>query len=156
LITIGGKDSIHNREEQVPTKPRESENPTVPVQTRKITIKGHRPQQNEPQRSSEEIPLRERQPAERKSLEDENIHALEEPHTIKPKKNNLIVTQGGLEEKKKTDGEALARSNLDEPPKNPPVPAARSGELPPVKSGKVPVRRTFKPPEIQQQDFEGM
>lgn len=153
-----GSDSLHKREEQMPMKPRESEHPVVQtVQTRKITIKGHRPNQAESSKQSEENLLREGDRSDQHPRDEDNAQgekpAREEAH-IKPKRNNLI---GGSPEQ--TDGSKVAshgRLNMDASPGDLPAPAVRSGELPPVKAGKVPVRRNFKPAEVQQQDFEGM
>lgn len=154
-IILGG-DSLHKRDETVPMKPRESEHPGGPIQTRKIQIKGNRPSGPDGVRPGDEHLNRERDQVERGG----NINIIHEENQIgenthiKPKKNNLIT--GSPDKTEDSKVASHDRLNMDAPRQDMQSSFVRSGELPPVKSGKVPVRRNFKPADVQQQDYKGM
>lgn len=133
-------------------KPRESEHLGAPVHSRKIQVKGHRPQAPELGRQSEENLLRHGHKSDEEDNRAEELASREQ--RLKPKMNNLI----GLHQNKPegSNMESLGNLNDDEHNRDIPTPALRSGELPPVKTGKVPIRRAFKPADVQQQDFDGM
>ena len=156
-----------NREEQVPMRPKESENPALNIGKKKIEIKGVHPTAlgNKDPKQSEDHLLRSDHLHENVPPTSENR---EQPATAhqshyQPKKNNLLVSEH-IEKAEPTNATPTPTSQihsmarLDGVSPNDPQhhQSARSSELPPVKTGKVPVRKTFKPAEVKNQDYEGM
>ena len=138
----------------------EHEIPTQNQGGRKVHIKGHKPQTaNEIKDSQDNLMKTPNQSSDMRTLVQSEFVADPVPQkderVVAPKKNNLI--QSNPEER--TDSRAPSIGHLPGHETNSHAGMSqvlRSGELPPVKSGKVPIRRTFKPPQVKEQDFEGM
>ena len=156
-----------NREEQMPMKPKESENPAVNTGKRKVEIKGMAPgglsKDHKESRPSEEILLRGDVIRSQEQLPPTSQNRDQPPtaHSsqVQPRKNNLIssqVVEHGQQPVSNSQIQSPAR--FDGTPQNEAGASqiGRSSELPPVKTGKVPIRKTFKPANVQNQDFEGM
>lgn len=156
-----------NREEQMPMRPKESENPAMNIGKKKIEIKGVHPTAmgTKDVKQSEDHLLRSDHLHDHVPPTSENRDQPATAHQSQyhPKKNNLLVSEH-IEKVEPTNAtptpnsqvHSMARLDAVNPNDQPHHQSARSSELPPVKTGKVPVRKTFKPAEVKNQDFEGM
>lgn len=155
-----------NKEEQMPMKPKESENPALAAGKRKVEIKGMAPgglsRDHKESRPSEENLLRGDVNRSHEQLPPTSQNR-EQPPTahssqVQPRKNNLITSQVVEPGQPALNSQVQSMARLDGTPPNEAVTSqvGRSSELPPVKTGKVPIRKTFKPSNVQNQDFEGM
>lgn len=145
-----------NREEQVPMKPKETENPAMQPQRKKIEVKGMPPSTQKELKPSEEHSLRGEVD---KSHESMGRHMPPTAHhsTHQPRVNNLISVPVEPSNAQPTN-QAQSSPRIDASPPNEQQSSqvGRSSDLPPVKTGKIPVRRTVKPSDAKNQDFEGM
>lgn len=149
-----------NKEEQIPMKPKETENPAMQPPRKKVEIKGMAPSTQKDLKPSEEMLLR-----SEVDKSHDNLHAnpgrdmppTAQHSTHQPRVNNLISSPVEPSLAQSTN-QAQSLARIDAHPSNEQhnSQVARSGELPPVRPGKVPVRRTFKPSDAKNQDFEGM
>lgn len=158
-----------NREEQIPMKPKETENPALAHGKKKVEIKGLPPTSHKEMKPSEENLLRGDVNKSQEHLPSLNNqgkdHETTAQNSHQPKKNNLITTPVEPSPNPSTNQanqpgsqiQSLARLDQAPPADHNSSQLARSSELPPVRpAGKVPVRRTFKPNDVKNQDFEGM
>lgn len=151
-----------NKEEQVPMKPKESENPALQTGKKKIEIKGMHPGSHKEFKPSEENLLRSEHLNGHDNVPPTTEHR-DQPGTAQhsqhqPMKNNLLISSPVEPTNAQPMSQVQSLAQLDPSPPNEAQQgqSARNSNLPPVKTGKVPVRKTFKPAEVKNQDFEGM
>ena len=159
-ITEGSELPV-NKEEQLPMRPKDSENPAMPVQKRKVEIKGmHNVPVSEPKPSEENLLRNDFHPHDNIPLTSDNRDVpVKENPTFQTKRNNLLGNDRPEQTQKPAAQQNQATAGRIDPvhPEHaiPNNSQPRPSDLPPVRAGKVPVRKTFKA-DVKNQDFEGM
>jgi hypothetical protein len=145
-----------NREEQVPMKPKETENPAMQPQRKKIEVKGMPPSTQKELKPSEEHSLRGEVDKSHESM-GRDMPPTAHYSTHQPRVNNLISVPVEPSNAQPTNqAQSSPRIDVSPPNEQQSSQVGRSSDLPPVKTGKIPVRRTVKPSDAKNQDFEGM
>jgi hypothetical protein len=148
-----------NKEEQMPMKPKETENPAMQPQRKKIEVKGIPPSVQKDLKPSEENPLRgDVDKSHETAGQGRDLPPTAHNSTHQPRMNNLISSTPVEPSNaiSMSQAQSVARLDVTPPHELQTSQMGRSGELPPVKTGKVSVKRTFKASDPKNQDFEGM